>query len=68
MKGFVSKHEADKLMRQVYVNDRVKSMNESTYYSVDTIHTAIAENKQISFQYCSWDINKQLVPRKEGAF
>lgn len=43
-------------------------ISRSIYYSVDTIHTAIAENKQISFQYCSWDINKQLVPRKEGAF
>ena len=67
MKGFVSRHEADKLMRQVYVNDRVKSMNESTYYAVDAIHTAIAENKQISFKYCSWNIDKELVPRKDGA-
>ena len=67
MKGFVSKYEADKLMRQVYVNDRVKTMNESTYYAVDAIHTAIAENKQITFKYCSWNIDKELVPRKDGA-
>ena len=67
MKGFVSRYDADKLMRQVYVNDRVKSMNESTYYAVDAIHTAIAENKQISFKYCSWNIDKELVPRKDGA-
>lgn len=67
MKGFVSRHEADKLQRQVYVNDRVKTMNESTYYTVDAIHTAIAENKQISFKYCSWNLDKQLVPRKDGA-
>lgn len=67
MKGFVSRHEADKLQRQVYVNDRVKTMNESTYYAVDAIHTAIAENKQITFKYCSWNLDKQLIPRKDGA-
>ncbi|SES65352.1 Predicted DNA-binding transcriptional regulator YafY, contains an HTH and WYL domains [Pseudobutyrivibrio sp. C4] len=66
MKGFVSKYQADKLQRQVYVNDRIKSMNESTYYAVDDIHTAIAENKKVTFQYCSWTVEKNLEPRKNG--
>lgn len=66
MKGFVSKYQADKLQRQVYVNDRIKSMNESTYYAVDDIHTAIAENKKVTFQYCSWTVEKKLEPRKNG--
>jgi predicted DNA-binding transcriptional regulator YafY len=66
MKGFVSKYQADKLQRQVYVNDRIKSMNESTYYTVDDLHTAIAENKKVTFQYCSWTVEKKLEPRKDG--
>lgn len=67
MKGFVSKYQADKLQRQVYVNDRVKTMNESTYYAVDDLHAAIAENKKVTFQYCSWTVEKNLEPRKDGA-
>ena len=38
MKSFVSEHQAKQLQRQVYVNDRIKSMNEGTYYAVDSIH------------------------------
>jgi predicted DNA-binding transcriptional regulator YafY len=67
MKSFVSEHQAKQLQRQVYVNDRIKSMNEGTYYAVDAIHTAIAENKQVEFIYCSWNIEKKLQPRKDGA-
>ena len=44
MKSFVSEHQAKQLQRQIYVNDRNKNMNESIYYTVDTLHTAIAEN------------------------
>lgn len=67
LKSFVSVHQAKQLQRQVYVNDRIKSMNEGTYYAVDEIHAAIAENKQVEFIYCSWNIEKKLEPRKDGA-
>lgn len=63
---FVSEYQAKQLKRQVYVNDRIKTMNESIYYSVDSIHTALMNNKQIEFLYCSWTIDKKLEPRKEG--
>ena len=66
VKGFVSEHQAKQLQRQVYINDRVKTMNESVYYNVDDIHTAINENKKIRFKYFKWDINKKLVPRHNG--
>lgn len=66
MNAFVSEHQAKQLKRQVYVNDRIKTMNESIYYSVDSIHNAISGNKQIEFLYCSWTIDKKLEPRKEG--
>lgn len=67
MKSFVSEHQAKQLQRQVYVNDRIKSMNEGTYYAVDAIHTAIVDNKQIDFIYCAWSVDKKLEPRKDGA-
>ena len=47
IKSNVSEHQAKQLQRQVYINDRVKAMNESVYYNVDDIHTAIYQNKKI---------------------
>ena len=66
IKSFVSEHQAKQLQRQVYINDRVKTMNESVYYNVDDIHTAINQNKKIRFKYYKWHINKKLVPRHNG--
>ena len=63
IKGFVSEHQAKQLQRQVYISERVKTMNESVYYNVDDIHTAINENKKIKFKYYKWDISKKLIPR-----
>ncbi len=68
IKSFVSEHQAKLLQRQVFINDRVKTMNESVYYNVDYIHTAIGQNKKIRFKYFKWDINKKLVPRHNGAW
>ena len=60
------KHDAGKLQRQVYVAGRIKTENESIYYSIDTIHKAIQENRQITFQYLDWNLKKELVPRANG--
>lgn len=61
-----SRHEAGKLQRQVVVADRIKAMNESIYYNVDKLHTAIAQNRQITFRYFDYDVNKQKVFRHGG--
>lgn len=68
VKSLVSHHQATQLQRQVYVHGRIKTMNESIYYNVDTIHMAIAQNSRISFQYCGWYPNKKLVPLNGGKF
>ncbi len=68
VKNLVSEHQAKQLSRQVFITDRVKTMNESVYYNVDDIHTAINQNKKIKFKYYKWDINKKLVPRHDGEF
>ena len=66
IKSFVSEHQAKQLQRQVYINDRVKTMNESVYYNIDDIHAAINENRKIKFKYYKWDIHKKLIPRHNG--
>ena len=50
-----NEQDARLIKRNVLVSGRVKSMNETIYYSVDTIQEAIAQNKQISFRYFDWD-------------
>jgi predicted DNA-binding transcriptional regulator YafY len=61
-----SVHNAKKLQRQVYVSNRVKTLNEQIYYNVDKIHDAIAQGKQISFMYFTLNADKQKIYRKDG--
>lgn len=63
LEQMAGKHDAGKLQRQVYVAGRIKTENESIYYSIDTIHRAIQGNRQISFQYLDWNLEKELAPR-----
>ncbi len=59
-------YEGKQLQRQVFVAGRVKTENESIYYNVDRIHKAIQDDAPISFVYLSWNIEKELTPRREG--
>lgn len=68
LERLVSKYEAQKLQRQVYVSGRIKTMNESIYYAVDTIHNAISENKKIQFHYFQWNVKKEMELRHGGAW
>ena len=63
-----SKYDAQKLQRQVYVSGRIKTMNESIYYTVDAIHNAISENRKIRFQYFQWNVKKEMELRHGGAW
>ena len=58
IKGFVSEYQANQLQRQIFVQGRIKTMNESIYYSVDEIHNAIAHNRKIKFKYFHWQPDK----------
>lgn len=66
--GFASEYEAAQLKRQVVVQGRVKTMNESIYYFVDDVHRAIAENRQISFEYMKWNTDKKMEPRRSEPY
>ena len=66
LEGLAGVENAARLQRQVYVHNRAKTDNERVYTNVDIIHSSIAENKKIRFQYCAWNVKKQLVPKKNG--
>lgn len=68
LETLVSKYDAAKLQRQVFVSGRIKTMNESIYYTVDAIHNAISENKKIKFQYFQWNVKKEVELRHGGAY
>ena len=61
-----SLHQARQLQRQVYVDRRVKSMNESVYYTIDKLHAAIAGRKAVTFRYFEYNVKKEKVFRREG--
>lgn len=67
IESLASKYEASWLHRQVYVAERIKTMNESIYYNVDMIHAAIGANSQITFQYYQWNVEKKMELRRNGA-
>ena len=54
-----SVYDARLMRRDVLVSGRVKSMNETIYYNVDSIQVAIADNRQITFRYFDYDLNGQ---------
>ena len=68
LETLVSRYDAQKLQRQVYVSGRIKTMNESIYYTVDAIYHAISENKKIKFQYFQWNVKKEMELRHNGAW
>ena len=66
LEGLASVHQAGQLQRQVFVDRRIKVMNESIYYNVDKLHTAISGQKAITFKYFDYDIARQKVFRQDG--
>jgi len=68
IEGLASVYEAQLLRRQVYVKNRIKTMNESIYYNVDEVHRGIAENRKIRFHYFEYTVQKERRFRRDGAW
>ena len=68
IENLASAYDGQLLQRQVYVTNRVKSMNESIYYAVDVISDAITQNRKIRYQYFEYNVAKERVLRHNGAF
>ena len=54
LESLASGWQARQLQRQVYVDRRAKSMNESVYYNIDKLYEAIAANRCITYRYLDW--------------
>lgn len=67
LESLASEPDARQLQRNVFIYNRPKTGNETIYYNVDKIHTAILENRQIQCQYAEWTVKKELIPKKNGA-
>ena len=65
IEGLTSVHQAKQLSRQVHVANRVKTMSQSIY-TVDGLHAAISQNRQISFQYVKWNVKMEREPQHDG--
>ena len=68
LEGLGSYHQAQDLQRQVIVSGRVKNMNESVFYTVDTLSSAISNNHSVLFRYYEYNLDKDRVFRKGGSF
>ena len=60
-----SKDEATKLKKQIVFQTATKSMNETVYYNVDKITTAIVSDRRISFKYFEYTVSGKQY-RKNG--
>ena len=66
LESLSSVHEARQLQGQVVISGRIKTMNESIYYSVDELNAAINANRQVTFRYFQWNARKKQELRHEG--
>lgn len=66
LKKLVSKYEAKNLQRQIHVEGRIKSMDDSVHKNIKIICEAIWKNKQIEFRYFEWDANKNPKLKHNG--
>ena len=61
-----SESYAYQLDRHIYMDGTVKPENECIYYSVDKLHSAIQEKRQITFQYFEYTPQKEKVLKHDG--
>ena len=66
IESLASVYDGQLLQRQVYIQNRVKSMNESVYYAVDAISDAITQNRQITYKYFEFNVKKERVYKHDG--
>ena len=66
LKAKASRYDRVLLDRRCYVPNRVRSMNDSIFYHLDDLHTAIANDWQITFKYFYFTPKKQKAFYKKG--
>ena len=66
LSSLTSSFEAEKLKRNISVENRIKSENELTLHIIDAINEAINQKKQIRFQYFRYNEKKKRIPKWDG--
>ncbi len=66
LENMVSEKEERQLDRTVVIRNRAGETIRNAYDNVDLIHRAMQENRQISFTYMKWDVNKKMVVSGEA--
>ena len=65
IEGFTSVYHAEVLKKQVYIDNRPKSGNESIYYVIDDLDNAIKAGKKVKFNYSRRKMDDKYAARKE---
>lgn len=68
LSSLASSSQAKELNRLVYMGGTAKPDNETIYYTVDTLHTAIREKQQVQFQYIEFTSQKEKRLKHNGAW
>ena len=61
-----STYEERRLKRELYVSGRVPSENRELLRTVDAIHSAISNDRCVSFLYYEWKADHTRRPRRDG--
>ncbi len=61
-------HKSTLLRRQIVLAGRVKSLSEGAFHNIDILHEAIEKNRQITFRYFDWGVDRQKHFRKNNYF
>ena len=65
IEAFTSVYNASILKKQVYIDNRAKSGNETVYYVIDDLDTAIKAGKKVQFTYTRRKMDEKYAARKE---
>ena len=66
LRRFAGANVSGELNRSVYIEDRVKTDNDSSIENIDVIHKAINQKKQIRFRYFDYTRKKEKIYRHDG--
>ena len=66
LSSLTSYYNTEKLVRNVDVENRIKAENEKIYYIMEALNDAINARKKVSFQYFTYNVQKEQKPRHDG--
>lgn len=64
--SLTSQFNKNKLVRNVDVENRIKTENEKVYYIMEALNEAINDHKKVSFQCFSYNVRKEQKAKNDG--